>query len=720
MKPAPLRLACLGFLALAFTGASPLAADTPECAGPGETRFRILLREFSGPDADLDARQVPDGRVAQIREAAGRPLSQSGSVPDGARIFVSEKLGAGDEARALRAIRSVPGVLYAEVIDPGTTACSASGSVLSEQPARGQEEASGIAVRMQDHALRRAAEAGTPPNATLTEAIEARAGLSLRYLRSSFSGYWFFDFDEPLSGQEADAIARSVGTLPGVSQAETVRSVRPRAVGDDRLLDLQWYLGPGIVAPDFPAPDAFGINLPTAWQTTLGEDTVVGVIDTGILPMHPDLADAVVSQYDFISDPCSANDGDGRDPDASDPGDWNTGDECGRGFDPADSSWHGSSIAGVIAARTDDRYGIAGVAPQAQLVIARALGKTGGAGSDLIDAIYWASGARRDADPDWPAPPVPISVLNMSLGGAGSCALYEQEAINFALSRGIVVVVAAGNDAREAEYESPASCLGVLTVAATDTDGFRTSYSNFGRAVGIAAPGGNFTGLSCEGPLDGCYPYSGILSLSGGGDTAPEDPAWQWSVGTSLSAPLVAGVAALVRSVAPGLTPGEVIDLLQRSSREFPPHFDDSGCASLYCGAGIVDASAAVRAALGEPLPPPRPTPSPPSLLPEGQLDFTCNRLGEIINDASLGISDDLIPLVEGLQYGSAGSLGNLLCFVGDERCPCLRELTDDETSRHREFNRRFRQIVAACWNTPTGSRNATGIAQEAALEICG
>jgi hypothetical protein len=106
LKPAPLRLACLGFLALAFTGASPLAADTPECAGPGETRFRILLREFSGPDADLDAREVPDGRVAQIREAAGRPLSQSGSVPDGARIFVSEKLGAGDEARALRAIRS--------------------------------------------------------------------------------------------------------------------------------------------------------------------------------------------------------------------------------------------------------------------------------------------------------------------------------------------------------------------------------------------------------------------------------------------------------------------------------------------------------------------------------------------------------------------------------------------------------------------------------------
>jgi serine protease len=232
-------------------------------------------------------------------------------------------------------------------------------------------------------------------------------------------------------------------------------------------------------------------------------------------------------------------------------------------------------VAGTVAAKTNNSLGVAGVAYNAKIVPVRVLGKCGGYTSDIADAITWSSGGTVSGAP---ANANKAKVLNLSLGGGGACDATTQTAINGARSRGSVVVVAAGNDNMNVSNASPANCSGVIAVAATGKTGGRASYSNYGTLVDVAAPGG-----------DGSF---SVLSTLNTGTSTPGSDNYAGYQGTSMATPHVAGVAALMFAAKPTLTPDNVESMLKSSARAFP-----ATCSG--CGTGIVDATAAVNAALG-------------------------------------------------------------------------------------------------------------------------
>jgi serine protease len=307
------------------------------------------------------------------------------------------------------------------------------------------------------------------------------------------------------------------------------------------------------------------------------------VIDTGYRP-HADLKSNIVAGYDFITSSQTANDGNGRDTSALDPGDWVDAGECGAGSPARNSSWHGTHVAGTIAAVTGNAVGVAGTAFGAKVQPLRVLGKCGGFMSDIADAILWASGA---AVPGVPANATPARVINLSLGGAGACDVTTQAAINVARSRGTVVVVAAGNSGADAAGHTPANCSGVVTVGAIGRQGARAFYSNYGSSVAVMAPGGDQSVTSVD----------GILSTLNTGTKGPGSDSYAYYQGTSMATPHVAGIVALMLARNGALTPDDVAARLRASARPMPVPCSEG------CGAGIVDASAAVDAAVGPPPP---------------------------------------------------------------------------------------------------------------------
>lgn len=371
-------------------------------------------------------------------------------------------------------------------------------------------------------------------------------------------------------------------TLMALSQQPEVeyivpdRIMQPVMIPNDNLYSQQW---------DF-FEETGGVNIPVAWDITTGSATTrVGVVDTGYRP-HVDLVDNILPGYDFISDPFVANDGDGREADAQDPGDWLTAGVCGGGFPPKDgnSSWHGTHVSGTIAAKTNNEIGVAGIASGTKIVPIRVLGKCGGYSSDILDGMRWAAGLSVPGVPDNPNP---VRIINMSLGGYGPCDAAYESAIRDVNARGTVVVVAAGNSNDDASNFTPAGCSDAVTVAATDRTGGRAGYSNFGDVVDIAAPGGDTkTG-----------PANGILSTVNAGAQAPGEDAYAVYQGTSMAAPHISGVAALMLSANPHLTADMVAALLKQSARAFPLS-GTIACSVDVCGRGLVDATAAVKAAL--------------------------------------------------------------------------------------------------------------------------
>ncbi|MGY0197341.1 S8 family serine peptidase [Leptothrix sp. BB-4] len=249
--------------------------------------------------------------------------------------------------------------------------------------------------------------------------------------------------------------------------------------------------------------------------------------------------------------------------------------QCGEGVKGGDSRWHGTHVAGTIAASTHNGIGVAGVAPGARILPVRVMGRCGGYTSDILDAIVWATGGTVAGVP---VNPNPAQVLNLSLGGAGLCDLSWQNALNIARSNGAVVVVSAGNASVDAARFTPASCKGVVSVAATGGFGARASYSNFGASVTLAAPGG-----------DGDF---GVLSTLNTGTTTPKADTYGTRRGTSMAAPHVAGVVALMRGRNPSLTPDQIEALLKSGAAT---HGFPFGCSQ--CGSGIVDARRAIEAA---------------------------------------------------------------------------------------------------------------------------
>jgi serine protease len=336
------------------------------------------------------------------------------------------------------------------------------------------------------------------------------------------------------------------------------------ATPNDPGYSLQWHY--------FEA--AGGINAPAAWDLSTGSGVVVAVIDTGYRP-HADLVANIVPGHDMIIDTLVSNDGDGRDSDALDPGDWTTAGLCSLLSVATNSSWHGTHVAGTIAAVANNANGVAGVAYGAKVQPVRALGRCGGYTSDIADGIVWASGG---AVASLPLNLTPARVINLSLGGSGACGATTLAAIDGARDRGAVVVVAAGNSNVNASNSSPANCAGVIAVAAVDRSGGKASYSNYGAGITLAAPGGGGGA-------------NGVVSTWNVGTTTPGADAYAYASGTSMATPHVSAVAALMFSANPGLKPGQVERLLQSSARAFP-----ATCSS--CGAGIVNAGAAVSSAI--------------------------------------------------------------------------------------------------------------------------
>lgn len=433
------------------------------------------------------------------------------------------------------------------------------GSALVTTQGGGAGAVSAAATPQQQQRLRSLETAGQRFNARLTHV--RRTALNAEVLK----------LDRQMTVSEVEAIAREIAASdPAVEYAEPDRLLQPMLVPNDAQYQQQWHY--------YEATG--GLNLPTAWDKSTGSGVVVAVLDTGYRP-HADLAANIVAGYDFINDTFVSNDGNGRDNDASDPGDAVRAGECGSGQPTQDesSSWHGTHVAGTIAAATNNGTGVAGVAFGARVQPVRVLGKCGGYTSDIADAIIWASGGSVSGVA---ANATPARVINLSLGGGGACDSTTQSAINSARSRNTVVVVAAGNSNANAANYSPASCSGVITVAATNRSGGRAYYSNYGAVVEVAAPGGDVrAGAS-----------NGILSTLNAGQTGPAGDSYAWYQGTSMATPHVAGVVALMLSKNSALTPDEVLTKLQQSSRAFP-------AACSQCGSGIVDASAAVDAAGG-------------------------------------------------------------------------------------------------------------------------
>jgi serine protease len=418
-------------------------------------------------------------------------------------------------------------------------------------------------------------QAGERTRAALGVAAN-RQGVQLSRLRSTASGATVFRISRALANAEARAMAESLmAGDPDIEYAEPDRLLQPLLTPTDPMFAQQWSL----------SDTTAGIRAPDAWTTSTGAGVTVAVIDTGVRP-HADLAANLLPGWDFIGDSFVAADGNGRESDAQDPGDAVTAGYCGSGSAASNSSWHGTHVAGIVAARANNGAGIAGVAYGARVVPLRVLGRCGGYTSDIADAIVWAAGGSVGGVA---ANANPARVINLSLGARGACDVTTQNAINAARAKGAVVVVAAGNENVDAANASPASCAGVITVAATGIRGGKASYSNFGSKVTLAAPGGDAG--------------AGILSTLNTGTGLPGADSYAQYMGTSMAAPVVSGVVALMFAANRNLTPDQVASLLKSSARAFP-------AACNGCGAGIVNASAAVAAAkAAQPAPVPVPGP---------------------------------------------------------------------------------------------------------------
>ncbi len=354
---------------------------------------------------------------------------------------------------------------------------------------------------------------------------------------------------------------RQIAADPNVEYVEVDQIMKPLMTPNDtHYATYLWGLQSGVP----------GIKADQAWNTTDGSGVVVAVIDTGYVT-HSDLGANILPGYDFISNTRVSGDGNGRDADPSDPGDY---------YRNEDSSWHGTHVAGTVAAVGNNNKGVIGVAYGAKVVPVRVLGRGGGYTSDIADGITWASGG---SVAGVPANANPAEVINMSLGGASTCSSTYQAAIDGAVSRGTTVVVAAGNDNADVAGFTPASCNNVIAVAATNKSGTRASYSNYGSKIDVAAPGGDSPDCTTL-----------IVSTGNAGTSGPTTENYLCMAGTSMASPHVAGTVALMqaaRGAKPALTPAQVESILKSTLRPFPGSNDKP------IGNGIIDAAAAVSAA---------------------------------------------------------------------------------------------------------------------------
>lgn len=445
---------------------------------------------------------------------------------------------------------------------------------------------------------------------------------------------------EPVDSESSEGTLARLRADPEVQYAELDQRRYLHAITpNDPLYTQQWYLQ---VAASTPS----AVDATDAWTITTGSNSIViADIDNGVRPDHPDLTGRLLTGYCFISDSFVANGGNCPGVGATDPGDWVTqqditsspnGECSGATVEP--SSWHGTRVAGILAAASNNGVGVAGLTWSGQLLPVRALGTCGGQDSDIISGMLWAAGISVSGVP---TNANPAKIINMSLGGTGSCPASYQDAIDQITALGVLIVVSAGNEG--GPVDAPANCEGVAGVAGLRQAGTKVGYSSLGPEISLAAPAGNCgdgfttaespcvytlttsTNLGYEQPDANDYTGEYYCDPTTGSYTnctlANSNQYRTYNLGTSFSAPLVSGISALMVAVNSNLNSCQLISRLKEGAQPFPQtsldtspqppmchvpananDIQDSECICTLdgqtCGAGMANAPAALTAAL--------------------------------------------------------------------------------------------------------------------------
>jgi serine protease len=424
----------------------------------------------------------------------------------------------------------------------------------------------GVIVKLRELGPTPATPSATP--APLA-ALARRAGLGLKETRRIVGSTYVMRVLPVLAGESVAATLARLRADPAVVYAEADQRRYIHDTPNDPLYLDQWYLQNSSMTPS-------AVDAEMAWDVTTGSTgIVIADIDTGVRFEHPDLLRAgagdggrLLPGYDFISDPAIGNTGEGRNPDASDPGDWVTSAEAATpqfsGCTVQDSSWHGTRVTGMLGAITDNALGISGLTWGSWILPVRALGKCGGDDSDIEAAMLWAAGIHVDGVPD---NPYPANIENLSLGAAGSCPQSYAEVISLVTQRGVLIVASAGNEG--GPVSAPANCPGVTGVAGLRQAGTKVGYSNLGPEIALSAPAGNCGTTMAGAPC--LYTLDTTVNL---GTTVPTTNGYtnqlNTNLGTSFSAPIVSGVAALMLAVNGNLTASQLLQRLKEGSLPFP------------------------------------------------------------------------------------------------------------------------------------------------------
>lgn len=419
----------------------------------------------------------------------------------------------------------------------------------------------------------------------LAEVLQANRS-EATWIRAGTLGTHVLKWSDAVRPSDRESLLNRLRSDPRVEFAEIDLAINGMALPNDINFGSQWALQ--------STSNRAGARFDKAWDLVKGSSSViVAVVDTGVRYDTPELSGRLLAGYDFISDALTAGDGDGRDSDASDMGDWVSQSDTSKSTFAdcavSSSTWHGTFIAGQIAGVTQNLEGISAGDWNAKILPVRVSGKCRAYASDMYDGMLWSAGVEV---PGVPINTTPASIINVSLGAPVSCSSLAQSVVNRIKAAGALLISSGGNGGGDSYL--PANCTGAMSVGAVDRDGTRAFYSAIGPTVDIAAPGGY---------------YNGLLGVGNSGEQGPESPRTVSKTGTSFASPLVAAAAALVRAVNPALNADQIEDILVSTVQPFMKVTGQkciSGqgkavcdCAVGVCGAGMLDAYAAVRAAKG-------------------------------------------------------------------------------------------------------------------------
>ncbi len=472
--------------------------------------------------------------------------------------------------------------------------------------ARAQPPTTHIIVKWRDGTASTASAAGAR-----TQKLSTSTGVRLTRKQQITFETDVLELDRALGADDARALLARMAQDPNVEYAVADERRWAHAVPTDPLYADQWY---------FQSVEIAATRAEQAWDDSVGSNaTIVAVLDTGVRFEHPDLVrlalgGKLLDGFDFISQTPFANDGNGRDSDASDPGDFVTSAETQQApfttCEESNSSWHGTRVASLIGALTNNGEGLAGSGWNTLILPVRVLGKCGGTDQDIIAGMRWAAGLPVSGQP---VNPTPAHIINLSLGGAGACSAAYQAAIDEITARGVLIVASVGNEG--AAVAAPANCNGVLGVTGIRHAGTKVGFSNLGPGAGIGAPGGNCVNTTITPQTPCLFPITAAVNSGAQAPAASTytDHLGNINVGTSFAAPLVAGAAALMHSLNSQLTPAQYIAVLQDTASPFPasstttttvchvPAGDvqqlECICTTATCGAGMLNTRAAILAA---------------------------------------------------------------------------------------------------------------------------